>query len=180
MISADLLSLSCTRTRAVRFTNGHVDSYEVGGLVTFAPALFLYANYIYAKGNDQLDNSHSNQVGLTLNYLVWKRTDVYVNVIYQRASGTGAAASVNDTFETSSGRNQTVLRLGMRTLFEKSSEGTGRRSVVPPVASAGALVLPHDSSRSFLAEVSYVFLSRSAPSQRPLLTISSTNWKISR
>lgn len=98
-------------------TNGHVDSYEVGGLVTFEPDLFLYANYIYAKGNDQLDNTHSNQTGLTLDYLLSKRTDVYVNAIYQRASGTGAAASINGTFATSSSQSQTAFRLGMRTLF---------------------------------------------------------------
>lgn len=110
------LDVLYTNTRNT-FTNGHVDSYEVGGLVTFAPDLFLYANYIYAKGNEEVDNSHSNQGGLTLDYLLSKRTDVYVNAIYQRASGTGAVASVNGTFATSSGQNQTVLRLGMRTLF---------------------------------------------------------------
>jgi predicted porin len=110
------LDLLYTNTRNT-FTNGLVNSYEVGGLVTFAPDLFLYANYIYAKGNEQIDNTHSNQSGLTLDYLLSKRTDVYVNAIYQRASGAGAMASVNGTFETSSGQNQTVLRLGMRTLF---------------------------------------------------------------
>jgi predicted porin len=100
------------------FTNGHVDTYEVGGLYTFAPDLFLYANYIYAKGNEQLTNNHSNQGGVTLDYLLSKRTDVYVNAIYQRASG-GANdfASVNGTFATSSSANQTVLRVGLRTLF---------------------------------------------------------------
>ncbi|MGX7006077.1 porin [Caballeronia sp. KNU42] len=100
------------------FNGAHVDSYEVGGLYTFAPDLFLYAQYIYAKGNDQLTNNHSNQGGITLDYLLSKRTDVYVNAIYQRASGgADAFASVNGTFATSSSASQTVLRVGMRTLF---------------------------------------------------------------
>ncbi|MFM0515916.1 MULTISPECIES: porin [Caballeronia] len=113
MLALDVLYTNTRNT----FTNGHVDSYEAGWLVKFAPDTFLYANYIYAKGNDQLDNSHSNQGGLTFDYLLSKRTDVYVNAIYQRASGAGAVASVNGTFATSSSQNQTVLRLGMRTLF---------------------------------------------------------------
>jgi len=100
------------------FTNAHVDTYEVGGLYTFAPDFFLYAQYIYAKGNAELTNNHSNQGGLTLDYLLSKRTDVYVNAIYQRASGgADAFASVNGTFATSSSAIQTVLRLGVRTLF---------------------------------------------------------------
>ncbi|WP_250452539.1 porin [Caballeronia sp. ATUFL_M2_KS44] len=113
MVALDVLYTNTKNT----LTNGHVDSYEAGGLITFAPDLFLYANYIYAKGNEQVDNSHSNQAGLTLDYLLSKRTDVYVNAIFQRASGGGAVASVNGTFATSSSQNQTVLRLGMRTLF---------------------------------------------------------------
>ncbi|WP_249278647.1 porin [Burkholderia multivorans] len=100
------------------FTGAHVDSYEVGGLYKFAVDFFLYANYIYAKGNEQLTNNHSNQAGVTLDYLLSKRTDVYFNAIYQRASGgSDNFASVNGTFATSSSPNQTVLRLGVRTLF---------------------------------------------------------------
>lgn len=100
------------------FTNGHVDTYEIGGLYTFAPDLFLYAQYIYAKGNPELTNNHANQGGVTVDYLLSKRTDVYVNAIYQRASGgADAFASINGTFATSSSANQTVLRVGVRTLF---------------------------------------------------------------
>ncbi|MFP3643044.1 porin [Paraburkholderia sp. SIMBA_054] len=111
------LDVLYTNTRNT-FTGGHVDSYEIGGLYTFAPDLFLYANYIYAKGNDELTNNHSNQGGITLDYLLSKRTDVYVNAIYQRASGgADAFASINGTFATSSSASQTVLRLGLRTLF---------------------------------------------------------------
>ncbi|WP_080400478.1 porin [Burkholderia ubonensis] len=100
------------------FTGAHVDSYEVGGLYKFAVDFFLYANYIYAKGNEQLTNNHSNQAGITLDYLLSKRTDVYFSAIYQRASGgSDNFASVNGTFATSSSPNQTVLRLGVRTLF---------------------------------------------------------------
>lgn len=106
-----------TNTRNT-FTGARVDSYEIGGLYSFAPDLFLYANYIYAKGNADLTNNHSNQGGVTLDYLLSKRTDVYVNAIYQRASGgVDAFATVNGTFTTSTAASQTVARVGLRTLF---------------------------------------------------------------
>ncbi len=99
-------------------TGAHVDTYEIGGLYRFAPDLFTYANYLYAKGNRQLAGNHSNQVGITLDYLLSKKTDVYMSAVYQQASGSeDVIASVCGTFTASSGARQTVLRVGVRTVF---------------------------------------------------------------
>ncbi|WP_063915238.1 porin [Burkholderia cenocepacia] len=99
-------------------TGAHVDTVEIGGLVRFAPDFFAYANYLYAKGNGQLTNNHSNQAGITLDYLLSKKTDVYMSAVYQQASGNeDVIASVCGTFTASSGTRQTVLRAGVRTVF---------------------------------------------------------------
>jgi predicted porin len=100
------------------FNGGHVDSYEVGGLYSFAPDIFAYAQYIFSKGNDVLTNNHANQVGLTLDYLLSKRTDVYINGIYQRANGgEDVFAAISGAPGTSSSGTQTVVRVAMRHLF---------------------------------------------------------------
>ncbi|MEB2544872.1 porin [Burkholderia cenocepacia] len=99
-------------------TGAHVDTYEIGGLYRFAPDFFAYANYLYAKGNKQLTGNHSNQAGITLDYLLSKKTDVYFNATYQVASGGEVAlASICGTFTTSSGTRQSVFRAGVRTVF---------------------------------------------------------------
>ncbi|WP_307873442.1 porin [Burkholderia sp. Se-20378] len=36
-------------------TGAHVDTYDIGGLYRFAPDFFAYSNYLYAKGNRQLE-----------------------------------------------------------------------------------------------------------------------------
>ncbi|MCA8254898.1 MULTISPECIES: porin [Burkholderia] len=99
-------------------TGAHVDTYEIGGLYRFAPDFFAYANYLYAKGNRQLTGNHSNQAGITLDYLLSKKTDVYMSAVYQQASGgEDVIASVCGTFTASSGARQGVLRVGVRTVF---------------------------------------------------------------
>jgi predicted porin len=100
------------------FNGAHVDSYEIGGLYPFAPDFYAYLQYIYAKGNQVLTNNNSNQVGLTLDYVLSKRTDVYFNAIYEHArGGVDAVAAISGTSGASSSDNQTVLRIGMRHLF---------------------------------------------------------------
>lgn len=100
------------------FNGAAVDSYELGGLYSFAPDIFAYLQYIYTKGNPVLTNNNSNQLGLTFDYLLSKRSDVYINAVYQHARGGAYAfAAISGTPGSSSSENQTVLRVGMRHLF---------------------------------------------------------------
>ncbi|WP_244110688.1 porin [Burkholderia anthina] len=98
------------------FTGGRVDVYEVGGMYRFNPAFRAAAAYQFMDGNAALDGNKAHQVNLTLDYSLSKRTDVYTSVTYQRTSGNGAQAQVV-LFEPSNGRNQMVLRAGLRHLF---------------------------------------------------------------
>jgi predicted porin len=49
-------------------------------------------------------------------YRLSKRTDLYAQAAYQRASGPNVFASIGGLTESSS-RNQTVARVGIRTAF---------------------------------------------------------------
>jgi predicted porin len=98
------------------YTGGRVDVYEVGGMYRFNPAFRAAAAYQFMDGNAALNGNKAHQINLTLDYSLSKRTDVYTSVTYQRASGNGAQAQVI-LFGPSDGRNQTVLRAGIRHLF---------------------------------------------------------------
>ncbi|NYH16377.1 putative porin [Paraburkholderia bryophila] len=49
-------------------------------------------------------------------YRLSKRTDVYVQGVYEKASGQDVFGSIGDLSE-SSGQNQSVARVGIRTSF---------------------------------------------------------------
>lgn len=94
---------------------------EVSGGVrwAFAQTWMLSGEYMYLKGNAYLDNNHANQVGATLFYFLSKRTTLYVSSIYQIANA-GASAEISgitDTGPGSSSNSQTVVRVGMHTVF---------------------------------------------------------------
>lgn len=57
-----------------------------------APATTVLADYQYQWANAALNRNHAHQVGLTLDYAFSRRTDTYLGAVYQRGSGTGAAA----------------------------------------------------------------------------------------
>ncbi len=100
------------------FNGAHVDTYEVGALYSFAPDTYAYLQYIFADGNEVLTDNKSHQIGLTLDYLLSKRTDVYINGIYEHASGgSDVFAAISGAPGTSTTGNQTVVRVAMRHLF---------------------------------------------------------------
>ncbi|WP_321871998.1 porin [Paraburkholderia tropica] len=100
------------------FNGAQIDSFEVGGLYPVSPFFFIYAQYIYSKGNEALTNNQAHQAGVTFDYLLSKRTDVYLNVIYQHAKGGEQVfAAISGSPGTSSSPNQTVIRVAMRHLF---------------------------------------------------------------
>ncbi|WP_321793656.1 porin [Burkholderia pyrrocinia] len=101
------------------FTGATIDAFEVGGTYPLLPLTTIALAYEYMKGNDVLENNKAQQVNLTLDYTLSKRSDVYVSAAYQHASGDGntATAWILDTAGPSSTGNQTILRVGLRHFF---------------------------------------------------------------
>ena len=94
----------------------------------WTPAFSTIGAYVYTKGegvaraNGQtVGNQHYNQVSLLADYLLSKRTDVYLEGAFQRASGTsstGAPAVANiANLGDSSNNQQWVLRASYRHRF---------------------------------------------------------------
>jgi len=94
----------------------------VGGQYAFTPAISLGLSYMYAKGNEVVDNNHANQFGAVANYAFSKRTSVYLSSFYQLANQ-GANALLNGIYapstalDQSSTNRQAIARIGMRTFF---------------------------------------------------------------
>jgi predicted porin len=92
---------------------------QVGANWQITPAWSFGANYMYMKGNEELDNNHAHQLGATLNYSLSKRTMVYAEGVYQKTSA-GAQAAINgimDPTGSSSTTSQAIARVGLRTAF---------------------------------------------------------------
>lgn len=120
-----------TNTRLVQTpgtgsTNLVFDAYEAGAKYSFTPALTAGLGYTYMHLAD-LTSGHFNQVDLSLDYALSKRTDVYVLGMYQDASGknsNGAAlqAQIGDSTSYfgpsgSNSQSQVAARVGIRHKF---------------------------------------------------------------
>lgn len=101
---------------------------EVGLRYNVSPFLFVGGAYNYTKGNNitrtdaiNIGNQHYNQFSLMVDYSLSKRTDIYVQGAYQRASGkssTGAKAIADiANFGDSSTNVQAMARLALRQKF---------------------------------------------------------------
>lgn len=100
------------------FTNARVGVYQVGADWKITPATILRGDYQLMKGNAQVADNKAHQFGVTLDYWLSKRTDIYTNVVYQRTSGNGQTnAWIAGLPGASDGRSQTALRIGMRHFF---------------------------------------------------------------
>ncbi|WP_321797578.1 porin [Caballeronia sp. J97] len=104
------------------------NNYDVTARYQATPALSFAAAYDYLNGagvtqtNGQtVGNQHYNQVALLGDYLLSKRTDVYVEGTYQRASGTSStgAAAVADigNIGDSTNNHQFAARIALRHRF---------------------------------------------------------------
>lgn len=101
------------------------DAYDVGAKYAFTPALSAGLGYTYMHLNDAA-KGHFNQVDLSLDYALSKRTDVYVLGIYQIASGNNGATRVQAQIGDSAGffstsgsdsHSQLAARVGIRHKF---------------------------------------------------------------
>jgi GBP family porin len=98
------------------------DNYEVNGKYALTPAMNFGLAYVYTDAH--VDNNGSvaddpkwSQVDAQAVYSFSKRTDVYLEGIYQRAIGQGVVAFINGSGGASSSGSQVVTMVGMRTRF---------------------------------------------------------------
>jgi predicted porin len=97
---------------------------EVNGMYQLNPRVFFSLAYNYLKGNavsGDIGDQTYHQVSAMADYLLSKRTDVYVTATFQTASGTnsiGAPAVANiSQVGDSSNNHQALFRIGMRHRF---------------------------------------------------------------
>jgi predicted porin len=101
---------------------------EIGFKWKFTPAFFAGGAYNYTKGNNvtsapgvSVGNQHFNQFAVMADYFLSKRTDVYAEASFQKASGTsstgGAAVADIGNLGDSSNSRQAVIRLALRHKF---------------------------------------------------------------
>ncbi|MHB9837769.1 porin [Paraburkholderia terrae] len=115
-------------TLALLYTNSHFDiiaggslhfqNYEAMLKYQATPATLVTLGYIYTLQNStaaSAKNAHYNQVALGGEYFLSKTTDLYLNGIYQRASG--ANAWVEGISNPSSNQGQFVTVAGIRHKF---------------------------------------------------------------
>ena len=119
-----------TNTRLVQLpgtgsSNLVFNAYEAGAKYAVTPAFTAGLGYTYMNLSDAA-KGHFNQVDLSLDYALSKRTDVYVLGIYQKASGnnngTALQAQIGDStgfFGTSGvdSQQQVAARVGIRHKF---------------------------------------------------------------
>ncbi|WP_118180005.1 porin [Paraburkholderia phosphatilytica] len=106
-------------------TNLHLDNFEVNGRYALTPALSLDAAYTFTDGRMTGSNGTGDPKWHTLSlqgdYSLSKRTDVYLEGVYQHASGElgnfGANVASINTLAPSSTENQTAVAVGMRHRF---------------------------------------------------------------
>ncbi|SAK92866.1 porin [Caballeronia catudaia] len=118
----DLGTVAGAGLNPVGYTGGSAKfhSAEISFKYQLTPALLLGAAYDYTKGYGVNDAKY-HQGMLGVDYFLSKRTDVYVDTVYQHASGTdstgrSAVASIN-LLTPSSTSNQIVAIAGIRHKF---------------------------------------------------------------
>jgi general bacterial porin, GBP family len=105
--------------------NLHLDNYEINGKYALTPALALQAAYTFTDGrvtgSQGTGDPKWHTVSLQADYSLSKRTDVYVEGVYQHASGdfgdAGANVAMINTLSPSSNANQVAATVGLRHRF---------------------------------------------------------------
>jgi predicted porin len=105
---------------AYRGATAVFDNAEVNFSYQFTPALLMGVAYEYTNSHGAGD-AHYNQANIGGDYLLSKRTDIYLTAAYQRASGTDstgkAAVAALWPITASSNSHQIVAALGLRHRF---------------------------------------------------------------
>ncbi|MDW9231891.1 gram-negative porin family protein [Burkholderia cepacia] len=81
------------------------------------PALMAAAGYTYTQVARASESGHYHQVSAGVQYLLSKRTDVYVNGFYQKASSGVGHAWIDGTDSASTTTSQVAVVVGIRQKF---------------------------------------------------------------
>ncbi|PFH20915.1 MULTISPECIES: porin [Burkholderia] len=109
--TSDGLSFS---SGSARFNN-----YEVQARYNFTPAFSVTGAYTYTEGQLAGVRPKWNQIGLTADYALSKRTDVYLQAAYQHVHGAGdsGVTATIDGLSASSANHQSTVTVGLRHSF---------------------------------------------------------------
>ncbi|QGZ57064.1 porin [Paraburkholderia acidiphila] len=116
-----LAMLLYTNTRNTA-SGAKIDVYKAGAYWTISGPWSAGLDYQYMKGNQVLENNKAHQITTAVQYHFSKRTMVYVEGVYQRASGDSETtqAWINGLLApdaAASNRSQTLARIGLQTRF---------------------------------------------------------------
>ncbi|SAL25094.1 outer membrane protein, (porin) [Caballeronia choica] len=99
--------------------DANFNNYELNARYNLTPALALGGEYTYTSANlhgfGQSEKVNYHQVGLQADYLLSKRTDIYAEGVYQKATDKGRA-NIYGVNSSASG-NQVVVSTGIRHRF---------------------------------------------------------------
>ncbi|SAL00821.1 outer membrane porin [Caballeronia pedi] len=103
-------------------TGAQIDVYKTGVQWDIGGAWSTGLDYAFMHGNETLDHNRAHQISGALQYHLSKRTFVYAQAIYQRASGDNAVTQAWITAllqpdAAASNRSQTLARVGVSTRF---------------------------------------------------------------
>jgi predicted porin len=101
------------------------DNFELNAQYYITPTFFVGGMYTYTRGRYDGSNGSStpkwNQIGLMADYNLSRRTDIYVQGVYQKVSGSTGTfldqAFITGTDNSSSTNKQVVARVALRHLF---------------------------------------------------------------
>ncbi|MGF7001085.1 porin [Paraburkholderia sp. GAS32] len=106
---------------ALKFQN-----FELNGKYQVTPEFFLGAQYVYTVANYEATTGSVkpkiHSVGLMADYNLSKRTDAYVQGVFQKIAGAQTGSSLDQAYipgadDLSSSSHQAVVRVGLRHLF---------------------------------------------------------------
>jgi predicted porin len=127
---AATVNFVATDTR-LDYRGGHsmrVDNYELNGRYNFTPALMAGVGYIFTDGDGYTgsgatsfatgDRPRWHQVNAGISYLLSKRTDLHMSMVYQRLAGDASTVAINFFGPAGAGRNSQIAVLaGVRHRF---------------------------------------------------------------
>ncbi|MFL9881748.1 porin [Paraburkholderia agricolaris] len=98
--------------------SAHFQNFEVNGRYSLTPALSLAGSYTYTRASLNGVRPNYNQFNLQTDYALSKRTDVYLQGVYQRVNeGSGMVANINGVGGASATNSQVAVTAGLRHRF---------------------------------------------------------------
>lgn len=95
-------------------TSRKLTTYELGAAYNLSPSLILGGGYQYQARNQGVGKAQ--QLNVSLDYLLSKRTDIYTAVAYNNDKGFKSVAMAGGGVRAAGG-SQTILRVGVRHKF---------------------------------------------------------------